>query len=199
MKKILSILKRIRLSSLLLLIVLLSFSSYAWMVFVTKVSTGLSAHVTAWDFDFKLGEDTVTTEIIFEVDQIYPGMDDFVQQVSVTNNGELNGEITYEIKKIEILGTTYETSTTVTSDDLLDMMETDFPFKLSVEVEGEDGNIIPIDETKNVSIKLVWPFESGNDELDTKWGQDAYEYYERSSENTCIHIELLLKVRQIAT
>ena len=57
MKKILSILKRIRLSSLLLLIVLLSFSSYAWMVFVAKVSTGLSAHVTAWDFDFKLGED----------------------------------------------------------------------------------------------------------------------------------------------
>ena len=75
------------------------------------------------------------------------------------------------------------------------MMETEFPFKLSVEVEGENDNIIPVDSTKSISMKLIWPFDSGNDELDTKWGQDAYEYYENSDENSCVHIELLLKVK----
>lgn len=197
MKKILSIIKRIRLSSLLLLIVLFAFGSYSWMVFVTKVSTGLSAHVTAWDFDFVSGDDEVSTEIIFNVDQIYPGMDDFLQVVTIKNNGELAGELTFEIKKMVILGQTYEQSETITAQDLMDMMKNDFPFEITVSVDGQDNNIIGVGGATNVNIKLIWPFESGNDELDTKWGEDAYEFYKNNPDGTSVHIELLLKIMQI--
>ena len=197
MKKILSIIKRIRLSSLLLLIVLFAFGSYSWMVFVTKVSTGLSAHVTAWDFDFVSGDDEVSTEIIFNVDQIYPGMDDFLQVVIIKNNGELAGELTFEIKKMVILGQTYEQSETITAQDLMDMMKNDFPFEITVSVDGQDNNIIGVGGATNVNIKLIWPFESGNDELDTKWGEDAYEFYKNNPDGTSVHIELVLKIMQI--
>lgn len=197
MKKILSIIKRIRLSSLLLLIVLFAFGSYSWMVFVTKVSTGLSAHVTAWDFDFVSGDDEVSTEIIFNVDQIYPGMDDFLQVVTIKNNGELAGELTFEIKKMVILGQTYEQSETITAQDLMDMMKNDFPFEITVSVDGQDNNIIGVGGATNVNIKLIWPFESGNDELDTKWGEDAYEFYKNNPDGTSVHIELVLKIMQI--
>ena len=197
MKKILSIIKRIRLSSLLLLIVLFAFGSYSWMVFVTKVSTGLSAHVTAWDFEFVSGDDEVSTEIIFNVDQIYPGMDDFLQVVTIKNNGELAGELTFEIKKMVILGQTYEQSETITAQDLMDMMKNDFPFEITVSVDGQDNNIIGVGGATNVNIKLIWPFESGNDELDTKWGEDAYEFYKNNPDGTSVHIELVLKIMQI--
>lgn len=197
MRKIFNIIKRIRLSSLLLLIVLFAFGSYSWMVYVTKVSTGLSAHVTAWDFDFISGDEEVSTEIVFDVEQIYPGMDDFTQTITINNNGEVQGELTFEIKKMEILEQVYEQSETVTASDLMNMMKNDFPFEITVEVEGQDNNIIPVGGTKNIAVKLVWPFESGNDELDTKWGQDAYEFYKANPDGTSVHIELLLKIRQI--
>lgn len=197
MKKVLGLFKRIKLSTLIWLILLLSFSSYSWMIYVSKVSTGISAHVTSWDVNFKVGQDSVTTEIIFDVEQIYPGMDDFTQQVIVNNNGELDGVLSYEIRKIEILGTTYEVSDSVTSDDLLAMMQSDFPFKLNVEVEGDATNVIPVNGTRNVNISLVWPLDSGNDELDTEWGQNAYQFYkDNDGEETCIHIEMLLRVTQ---
>lgn len=197
MKKILSVIKRIRLSSLLLLIVLFAFGSYSWMVFVTKVSTGLTAHVTAWNFDFISEDESVSTEIVFDVDQIYPGMDDFSQVVTVKNNGELEGELTFEIKKMVVLGQIYEQSETITAEDLMNMMKNDFPFEITVEVDGQDNNIISVGGETKVNIKLIWPFDSGNDELDTKWGEDAYEFYKNNPDGTSVHIELLLKVLQI--
>ena len=39
--------KYIKLRTLLILVVLLVFNSYAWFVFATKVSGGLTAHVTS--------------------------------------------------------------------------------------------------------------------------------------------------------
>ena len=182
---------------MLLLIVLFAFGSYSWMVFVTKVSTGLTAHVTAWNFDFISEDESVSTEIVFDVDQIYPGMDDFSQVVTVKNNGELEGELTFEIKKMVVLGQIYEQSETITAEDLMNMMKNDFPFEITVEVDGQDNNIISVGGETKVNIKLIWPFDSGNDELDTKWGEDAYEFYKNNPDGTSVHIELVLKVLQI--
>lgn len=197
-KKILKILKKIKLRTLLLLVVLLSFSSYSWMIFASRVSTGITAHVTAWKFDFSHGDNAISEEIIFDVEQIYPGMNDYTVSVKVTNNGELDGELSYEIKKIVVLGTTYEVSDTVSSEDLENMMLTNFPFKLDVVVDGNSNNVIPVGESKNVNVVLTWPFDSGNDELDTKWGEDAYEFYKNNSSSSCLHIEMYLKVEQKA-
>ena len=41
--------KKVKISNLILLIVLLMFNSYAWFIYNTKVSTSLSAKIEAWD------------------------------------------------------------------------------------------------------------------------------------------------------
>lgn len=197
MNKVLRIIKKIKLRNLIILILLLSFSSYAWMIFVTKVSTGISAHVTSWNFDFVLGDAETTTEIVFDVEQIYPGMQDYVKEIRVRNNGEMAGKLSYEVKKIVILGTPYVVSETLTSEQLLQKMETEFPFHLQLAVDGETDNVIPAKGTKNVKFSLVWPYDSGNDELDTEWGENAYDYYKNNPGGYCVHIELILKVTQI--
>ena len=196
MSKLLKVLKRIKIKNLIILILMLSFSSYAWMIYVTRVSTGITAHVTSWNFDFVLEGDSTETDIIFDVEQIYPGMPDYVKSVKVRNNGEMSGELTYEIKKVIILGTPYEVSDSLTSQDLEDMLKTQFPFKIEMQVENSQNNVIAKDEIKNVDFTLVWPLDSGNDELDTKWGEDAYDYYKTNPDGACVHIELTLKIHQ---
>lgn len=201
MKVVKGILKRIRKikpHTLIILILLLMFSSYAWFVFVTRVSSGLAAHVSAWNVTFKVDDEEVR-EIAIDVGQIYPGMPNYEKVITIENHGEIDGEVSYEIKRMVILGTTYEVSDTVTSDDLIDMMENDFPFSLVLSVEGEEGNIIPVNTTRDVKISIVWPFD-GDDEIDTKWGEDAYDYYkEHGTSSPAIHMDLVLKVDQKKT
>ena len=46
----------------------------------------------------------------------------------------------------------------------------------------------------NVSVK--WDYESGNDELDTYWGNQAYLYKESHPDEPCIQISIKLYVTQ---
>ena len=48
------------------------------------------------------------------------------------------------------------------------------------------------------AVTIEWPFESGDDELDTLWGNKAYEYYAVNPEEKSIEIELKLIAQQIA-
>ena len=52
MSKFIKILKKIKIRNIIILIVLLMFNTYAWFIYTTKVSTDLTAHVSAWNVDF---------------------------------------------------------------------------------------------------------------------------------------------------
>jgi len=171
------------------------FSSYAWFIFVAKVSTGVSAHISGWSVGFKVDDEEVD-EIAIDIEQIYPGMQNYEKIITVENKGEVTAEITYEIKKMVVLGHTYEVSGTVTPDDLKDMLENDFPFSLTFSFNGTDDNSIAAHETKDVKLTVEWPF-NGDDEVDTEWGENAYEYYKvHGAGSISVHIELDIKVDQ---
>ena len=195
-KKFFKILKRVKLSTLIMLIILFSFGTYSWFLFATKVSTGLTAHVTAWKFKFTVDDQESEKQIYIDLKTIQPGMQDYVKTVKVTNTGEIDGELEYQIKRIEALGRIYETSDTVTSDDLLNIMKNDFPFKLDVTVDNSTGNVIPVNGSKDVTIKVTWPLDSQNDELDSYWGMQAYEFYKQHPNENSVRIDLILKVKQ---
>ena len=52
MQKLIKIMKKIKIKNILILILLLLFNTYAWFIYTTKVSTDLTAHVSAWNVDF---------------------------------------------------------------------------------------------------------------------------------------------------
>lgn len=52
LKKINKIIKKIKLKNLISLICIFAFNTYAWFIYTTKVSTDLTAHVSAWNVDF---------------------------------------------------------------------------------------------------------------------------------------------------
>lgn len=186
--------KRVKLSTLVLLIVLLSFNSFAWFIYATKVSGSISAHISSWNIEFKSGNGETETNINFDVEKIYPGMDTYKKEITVNNSGEFKATIYYEIKKIEILGQVYQVDNDTTSEELLNMISEEFPFKILINIENE----LEIEENSTASfeISVVWPFESGNDELDTMWGEKAYEYYSVNPNSNSLHIEMKIMAIQ---
>ena len=68
-KKVLNVIKKkVKLSNLILLVVLLMFNSYAWFIYNTKVHTSISAKIEAWDIAYISDGIRETQNIILDVD-----------------------------------------------------------------------------------------------------------------------------------
>ncbi|MCL2859294.1 MAG: hypothetical protein FWF46_01720 [Oscillospiraceae bacterium] len=66
------IFKRVKLRTLIILILLLMFNTYAWFVFQTRVSGQITAHIEAWSVVFRAGNQETVSNIEFDVDKIFP-------------------------------------------------------------------------------------------------------------------------------
>ena len=110
------------------------------------------------------------------------GMKDYDEIITAYNFGEKKAKLSYTILELTVLGKTYvvedgkvtlEDLSQITVQQLLDS----YPFKISVDIENEEleeGNGV-----SGITISLKWPFEQGDDELDTFWGEEAAKYYKQ--------------------
>ena len=189
-----AIFRYVKLKTLIILVVMFEFNSYAWFIFATRVSSSLEVHVSSWNVSFKVDDQESSTNMIIDVGKIYPGMPDFQKVVTVISSGETKATLSYKYKKVILMGKTYEVGSQYTEEDLKNMMEQDNPFKVSVVIDQE--HLGEKDGTGSFTINVTWPFESGNDELDTQWGEEAYEYYETNGDSSSLHIILELIAKQ---
>ena len=190
------IFKRIKLKTLIILILLLMFNTYAWFIYTTRVSTTLSTHIAAWDVKFEAGQNDLTDYVTFAVDRAYPGMDTYTQTIEVSNNGEMDVNLKYEIKSVVILGVDYKTDNTMTSDDLLNIIKTNFPF--SIDITTSTTSLSAKGGTGTFVITFTWPYEGDttNDIVDTDWGEKAYEYYATNPDTPSVQIGIELTAIQ---
>lgn len=197
MNKVVKVLKKIKLRNLIILLILLIVNTFAWFIYATRVSLNISVHVSSWNVEFVSGEEEITTNIEIVLDRIYPGMEDFERVIEVHNKGETPAILTYEIKSLQIMDETFEVSeeTGITSEEIKNKIETEYPFKINISVGN--GSIIDENQQGNFKININWPFESGNDELDTYWGNKAYEFYSLNPDKECIVLKLELVATQL--
>lgn len=196
MNKIVKIVKKIKIRNIIFLILLLIFNTYAWFIYATRVSSSLSAHVSSWNVEFSTGEQDTSTNIIIEIDRIYPGMETVEKNITVKNKGEIKAELTYEILSIKFLDESYKLGENITSEELEKKMSSDYPFK--VNISKDDTKLSQGIGEGSFLVTVKWPFESGNDELDTLWGNKAYEYYLANPGKKSIEIEIKLVAQQLA-
>ena len=188
------ILKKVKLRTIIVLIVLLTFNAYAWFIYATRVSGGITAHISSWNVEFQAGEDDSTTNISIDVDRIYPGMETYTKIISAKNSGETKAKLSYEIKLIRILGTTYSIEQGHTQDELLNIIKNNFPFSISISIDNEELEAGGGDGS--ITFLVEWPLESGDDDLDTYWGEASYEYYKNNPNTTSINIVIEMKATQ---
>lgn len=201
-----SYLKKIKPIHILILIFLLVFNTYAWFIYATEVSTGLSVHVRSWKILFKNDNNPIVDYININVDNIYPGMEDYVNKLEAYNLSESKAKVSYEILSARILDTEYKSvegylyeklevpEDAKTSAELAEMLKTEFPFKLEITIDNEvlDAEV----GITTYTIRLYWPYESGDDTLDTYWGNKAYEYNKANPTNSSLNFRIRVRAVQ---
>ena len=195
MELLVKILKKIKIKNIIILILLLIFNTYAWFIYATRVSSEISVHISSWNVEFTVGEDETTTNVVIAVDRIYPGMENAEKTVTVKNKGEIKAELDYQIMSLKVLDEYYKVGENITAEGLTNKINTEYPFKINITKD----DMLLSEGTGNgkFSVTVEWPFESGNDELDTQWGNKAYEYYSLNPGEKSIEIEIKLSAKQI--
>ena len=194
MNNVIKILKKIKLRNIIILIILLMFNTYAWFIYATKVDTSLSVHVSSWNVQFvSLGGESIK-DLVIEVERIYPGMETFEKTIEVRNTGETKASLRYEMQSLKIMGETFQVSDTLTSEELENQIKETYPFKITV--QKDDTGFVEGTGNGSFKIKIEWPFESGKDDVDTYWGNKAYEYYSLNPGEKSIELKLKLIATQ---
>lgn len=195
MNLFIKILKKIKIRSLVILILLLGFNTYAWFIYATRVASDINVHISSWNVEFSVGENGNVTNLIIDVERIYPGMENEEKVVTVKNTGEIKAELEYQLNSLKVLDDYYKVGENITDEELLNKINKEYPFKINV--TKDDTLLSQGLGNGEFRVTVEWPFESGNDELDTLWGNKAYEYYSKNSEGKSIEIEITLIAQQI--
>ncbi|MGN1373718.1 MAG: hypothetical protein ACI4XK_00195 [Bacilli bacterium] len=193
---------------IVLLIILIGSNSFAWFIYATKVNNTMDAHVRAWDVLFQSGDSPIVDYVDLNIESMYPGMEDYHYELNAYNKSEVGAVVTYEILSADIMGTKYSTKeglndnnetvpeNTITSEELINKLKNDYPFKFNFDVSNSvlDAEI----GQAKYTIDVNWPFESGDDALDTKWGHLAYNYKNQYPDKPSIKLEIKIFISQVA-
>lgn len=198
--------KVIKPRNIIVLIILLTSNTFAWFIYATKVQNEMSAHVGAWDILFEAGDSPIVDYINVSIDNMYPGMEDFHYELKAYNKSEVGASLTYTLLSANIMGDVYYTKegrneageevteTDLTSEELVKVLKNNYPFKFDFSVSSSS-----LDADVGEAFYYIdanWPFESGNDELDTKWGIKASEYKKQHPDKPSIILKIKIYISQ---
>lgn len=198
--------KVIKPKNIIVLIILLTSNTFAWFIYATKVQNEMSAHVGAWDILFESGDSPIVDYINVSIDNMYPGMEDFHYELKAYNKSEVGASLTYTLLSADIMGDVYYTKegrneakeevteTDLTSAELIKVLKDNYPFKFDFSVSS--SNLDADIGEAFYYIDANWPFESGNDELDTKWGIKASEYKKQHPDKPSIILKIKIYISQ---
>ena len=189
------IVKRVRISTLILLLITFASTSFAWFIYATKISTGITAHIEAWNILFTTEDNLISEYVSFTIPDLYPGMEDYEDSITAYNLGERQAAVSFEVVSAKILGVTYTIDgSSLTSSMMVNKLANDFPFKITMNLTDE---IVSSSTGKTTfTLKTVWPYESGNDELDTYWGSKSYEFSSNNPDSPSIEITVRISAIQ---
>ena len=187
------IIKKVKFKTLFLLMITLASNSFAWFIYTTKVSSNISAKVREWNVTFEANGQVVEKTIEINIDSLYPGMNAYNQTLTAANSGESKAQITYEIVSTNILGDNL-VNYNYSNEDILNYLKNNYPF--TIEISSTNSIIEPNGEEK-INITVSWPYESGDDEKDTYWGNLAYNYHQANPGEPSIVLVIKISAIQL--
>lgn len=205
----LRLLKRIKPSRLIFLAILLVVNTYAWFIYVDTVSNQMEVHVKSWKIDFTSGDTPVTDYVNVFVDNVYPGMTTYTKTITAYNYSEVSASATYKILSASIMGDEYITEEgraelgesvqqgDLTSDELEEQLAEDYPFSITLAIST--SSMVAETGSTTYEITIAWPYESGDDELDTEWGTRAYDFKQDNPTDPCISLVVKIYITQSGT
>ena len=187
------IIKKVKFKTLFLLMITLASNSFAWFIYTTKVSSNISAKVREWNVSFDVNGENVEKTIEINIDSLYPGMTTYTQTLTASNSGEARAQISYEVIRANILGDDL-TSMNYSDIQIINYLRSYYPFSIDFHVSND---IVQSNSEETITISVSWPYESGQDEEDTKWGNLAYTYHSSQLDTPSIDLSIKITAYQI--
>ena len=169
----------IKLNLLSLFFIAVSFMSVtlAWFAYSGMASVGTEVGVKAWYIEFQNNNNMVSNDIVISLSDIYPGMETVSEKVDINNMGDSDAQISYSIESARILD---EELIGLEPDLLEDKLSHDYPFHLNINLSKNFA--LSKDGHSQIEVSVSWPLDSNNDELDSEWGNKAFNF-QKSEKN----------------
>lgn len=210
----------VRISLLLIFSVILIVNTYAWFSIQKDVNLGgLEGNVTSWDVSYFVNEDTneiLDQTAVFTIDELYPGMPVREDVVHIYNRGTTGTTIKYELLSVKVFGQEIleelknDPNGIITEGNTTNIFanKEEYPFNISYTYDRATliGEYIDDETTPNAAatfkFNVNWAYEEGNTEeeiiardlLDTKFGKDAYSYYQNEENDPTKAVEIYVKI-----
>ncbi len=156
--------------------------TYAWFNGMEETGTNLDIKVRAWNVDFLQGDTEVNNSVVISSSEIYPGMDMIVEEVTIKNLGDADAKLSATVDYARIMDEVeYIPSDILPNEAIKDALSHDYPFKINFEFMNGDY-LDPHTGETTFRVSLSWPLDTGNNELDTQWGNKAYLFSESESQ-----------------
>lgn len=188
-------LKKNKIKTLLFLFLALAANTYAWFIYNRVVSANLEAHVKSWQVTI---DGAIDENITFEIDDLYPGMPEYSDEVTLTNDGEMDATVSFQIYSIRVMDETYTVGENGETISSLQTRLANYPF--SITMESSNSLVSSGGGQANLHVYVNWPFGNGDeakDLLDTYWGEKSYDFSEDNPTLPSISIVVKVNVEQI--
>ena len=165
-------LKKINISSLAFFAISMISITLAWFAYTNTVSSNMNINLKSWNVRITKNNTNVSNTFSININDLYPGAQTFDETYTIHNDGDIAAKISYNIKSFRIFNTEYTTTNSISFAQL----ERDYPFVLSF---THGSRYLAPGSTSTFNVNCQWPLDSGNNELDTRYGQMAYVFYQQ--------------------
>lgn len=167
---------KINIVSILFAVVSLISVTLAWFAYSGLATARTEVGVKAWYIEFEKDNEPVSNDIVISLEDIYPGMEPRKEEITIKNLGDADTKLKYKINKARILDSQndyYEMSNNMTSEYIEDAISHNYPFHIDISL-----STLYLDSKENATfeVSVSWPLDSGNNALDSLWGNNAYQY-----------------------
>ena len=161
------------------------FTTFAWFAYSGLSSVETELDVKAWYIELTKKGEKVSNEVVVTLSDIYPGMEPVNEVINIENKGDSEATLKYEIMSARVLGDPEDKfdveGNNDTTEDIEDTLSHKYPFHINMSLSKRYLNAG--DGQGNFDVSVSWPLEAGHDEIDSLWGQKAYQFQEIEKSN----------------
>lgn len=140
--------------------------TFAWFAFSKVVSSDMDIDVRAWSIDINDGTD-LSNDLNIEIDSLSPGMETYDKTITINNEGDIDADLSFVITYLRIYYQEYDVTN---QSELFERLNQDFPFEFNFVLSEK---ILKAGNSATFNIQVSWELDSGNDELDTYYGNQS--------------------------
>lgn len=175
MKRAKRIITSINITTLFFIAVSFTTGTFAWFAYSGLSNVGTEIDIKSWNIEINKDGQESTNDLMITLPTISPGMEPVKDTITITNKGDAEALLKYNIKNARIL---YEdefvSSDELPSNVIEDKIAHAYPFHINIALTKD--YIKTKSDVAVLEVTVSWPLDSGNDEIDSHWGTKAYEF-----------------------